>query len=967
MQVEGVGEHDAAERLVCAALFAAAVERFLDMHGGDVVGQQDDFVGVQFVLVFAGEVGVGDQAGLEQAGEEDAGSGEGVEHVDAFAAEAAAELLAQHAVGAMQDEIDDFDRRIDDAQAVGFLAQGDGEEFLVKLHQHALPGCAVVEALGAAAHAFVEALEVARFVLQAGLLEIAAQGVERPRHRVVSGEVVMLEQRLEDGPREDVLGDHGHGLMPAYGVVDGNRELAVEGVEAPAQGGGVAQQPLDASDEAGEDVGHVSGPGFPVLAVAAFLDDLGVDGLGRQVERREGQFEIAVNVPVDEDAFGRLVVEVDAVDFGVEAVVVGAQRAQHAPDGGEALVVVEFRRRVGVGRHGDGQHDVAVPLAFGLAHGAAHGLHDIDLRVARTHEQHRVERGHVDAFGKAARVGEDAAGFAGALFQPFDMLLALERVVLSVDVPRFAGGRGGALVRGKLRGGALDQFRPMRRQPLGGGDGAAEGDGAPQRARGFAAGAVAAAPVFGVLQGAPAADDLGRVGDGDITRFAAAAVLGQMLLQGFVHVLFGEGQHGHLVIGEQPLLDRPREGQAVEFRAIDRLVVHGKDFDFVARGLGSGALGVEPRRGRHVQPFLGADALFVMHQHEGRGLVAGAFDAGGAVRFVAQREIERRRALGLRLFDEAERVVGAENDGQRVRGRMAQRRRDGRRVGGDRDFEFLKGGVLAALAGARVGADADVAVRQRPLLGPFAHRLLEQRNRGQQVEHAPAVAGKGLGDAQRGEGFAGSAGHDQLAAVVPLETVEHVVKSVLLMGAQRERLAAQAQVFRLAAQQVGPVDGPLGEIVVAQHAARRLQSVDGFARVGAPAVAGIDHQAGGEGVARRGGDEGIEVGLGDARARRVALALNGAVAAGALLGDKVDADVVGVELVPLEGPFGPQPNPRETLLVNRVLAEVGAHQALEHRALLGLRLGVGADALERLLETAVQMGISQVTAETGKF
>ena len=77
-------------------------------------------------------------------------------------------------IRAVQDEIHDLHRRVHDAEAVGFLLERCGEEFLVQFHQHALARPAVVQAAGAHAHALVEALHVPGLVFQAELPEIAS-------------------------------------------------------------------------------------------------------------------------------------------------------------------------------------------------------------------------------------------------------------------------------------------------------------------------------------------------------------------------------------------------------------------------------------------------------------------------------------------------------------------------------------------------------------------------------------------------------------------------------------------------------------------------------------------------------------------------------------------------------------------------------------------------------------------------
>ena len=64
-----------------------------DVDGGDVVGEQDDFVGVDFAFVFFRQPVARDNAALQQAGDEGARAGEGVEDMHAFVLQAAFEFV----------------------------------------------------------------------------------------------------------------------------------------------------------------------------------------------------------------------------------------------------------------------------------------------------------------------------------------------------------------------------------------------------------------------------------------------------------------------------------------------------------------------------------------------------------------------------------------------------------------------------------------------------------------------------------------------------------------------------------------------------------------------------------------------------------------------------------------------------------------------------------------------------------
>ena len=201
------------------------------MDGGNVVGKEHNLVGPKLRAVLPLHIGVCDQSRLEEPHQEDPGPGEGIEHVHPLVAESPAKLLAQNVVRACEDEIHDLDRGVHDPQPIRLLPERIREELLVELHQHALPGFGIVEPGSALPDARVERLEVADLVLEAELAEVPPKLVERPGHRVAGGEVVVLEQRLEDGPGEAVLRHHLDGVFASDRVVDGLLQLGVEGVE----------------------------------------------------------------------------------------------------------------------------------------------------------------------------------------------------------------------------------------------------------------------------------------------------------------------------------------------------------------------------------------------------------------------------------------------------------------------------------------------------------------------------------------------------------------------------------------------------------------------------------------------------------------------------------------------------------------------------------------------------------------
>ena len=182
----------------------------------------------------------------------------------------------------MQNEIHDLHRRIDNAQAVRVLLHCGRKELLVQLHQYALPRFGIVQAARPESYAFVEALQVPRFVFKSEFPKIRPQRVQGLRHRIGLRKIVLLEERLENRPGQDVLRHHFNSPLPVDGVVEPRLQFLVKPFEPFAQGlvFVAIEQVLDPPDEAQKDVCNIPGPGFPVLAIPAFLDDFRENGAG---------------------------------------------------------------------------------------------------------------------------------------------------------------------------------------------------------------------------------------------------------------------------------------------------------------------------------------------------------------------------------------------------------------------------------------------------------------------------------------------------------------------------------------------------------------------------------------------------------------------------------------------------------------------------------------------------------------
>ena len=207
--------------------------------------------------------------------------------------------------------------------------------------------------------------------------------------------------------------------------------------------------------------------------------------------------------------------------------------------------------RYSVRQHNFGEDDVAALFPRGIPHDAADGLDDIDLGIARGEEEHGIERGDIDALGKAADVAEDAAGVRLRLgFEPIEFFLFLSGVHGAIDVIGLADE---VVVVVFLLLVGIDDFLEHPGDLLGGDfvgfafpalslDDLAEGDGA-------AHGCLIAGEVLGdalLGKGFPAADDAGGVID-----FEGVVLVLEQALDAGADVGAVDGEHEDFVIGEE--------------------------------------------------------------------------------------------------------------------------------------------------------------------------------------------------------------------------------------------------------------------------------------------------------------------------------------------------------------------------------------------------------------------------------
>ena len=134
---------------------------------------------------------------------------------------------------------------------------------------------------------------------------------------------------------------------------------------------------------------------------------------GRQVNA-----DFAQALGADAFAFLPAHLSPDLIQFASQHIVVRLQRIQHIPNRFE-VARLDCACRILASGYEHRQHNRARLLVRAEANGATDGLDDVHLAAARVDKRHAIERGHVHAFGQAARITQHAS-FVCA--QPFELV-----------------------------------------------------------------------------------------------------------------------------------------------------------------------------------------------------------------------------------------------------------------------------------------------------------------------------------------------------------------------------------------------------------------------------------------------------------------------------------------------------------------------------------------------------------------
>ena len=145
---------------------------------------------------------------------------------------------------------------------------------------------------------------------------------------------------------------------------------------------------------------------------------------------------------------------------------------------------------------------------------------------------------------------------------------------------------------------------------------------------------------------------------------------------------------------------------------------------------------------------------------------------------------------------------------------------------------------VALFADLGIRADGETVERDGAFLCPFGEGLGKQIQAGDEEEHEFVFPGHFLGNLEAGEGFTGTAGHDELATVGGFEIEQDVGLGAGLVGAELffgfEDWGGAGLVFC-------PIDLAVGEVVEVDLVNGRLLVTQGVLGVLGPVIGGGDN------------------------------------------------------------------------------------------------------------------------------
>ena len=262
------------------------MKNVLDVDGRDVIGKQDNFVGMKLVQIFPLKVLCFDQTALQQARNEGSRPGEGIKDMNVFIRQSPAEFLLQNIGNRMDDKIDDFNRGVNDAELLNDLGEGRFKKFIIQLDNDLLFPLRVVNPLNTLGDGFIEPRHYVGFPFRYFFMKHIDHALHGNGHRVILDEGVIFKERLEYRLCDDVLRQHFNGVIRSHSRIQIFVQPGKEFVKGIPVFPAVGDQLFNSGNVLLSDCSDILRPQLPITPGSHFFNHAGKD---HALERLEFQ------------------------------------------------------------------------------------------------------------------------------------------------------------------------------------------------------------------------------------------------------------------------------------------------------------------------------------------------------------------------------------------------------------------------------------------------------------------------------------------------------------------------------------------------------------------------------------------------------------------------------------------------------------------------------------------------------
>ena len=184
------------------------VECFLNIDCGDIVRQQHYLISVYLIGVLVKQIINVDKTAAEQTNNECTRTREWIEDMNALIIERAVKLIPQNIVHALDDEVNDLNRRIDDTELCDLFRQSVLEELLIKLYDDLLLSLSVINALSTFLNAQIELVECFLLLVERLFVKDSKHILHNTRYGIALDKLIVLKESIENRFCDHVLGKH---------------------------------------------------------------------------------------------------------------------------------------------------------------------------------------------------------------------------------------------------------------------------------------------------------------------------------------------------------------------------------------------------------------------------------------------------------------------------------------------------------------------------------------------------------------------------------------------------------------------------------------------------------------------------------------------------------------------------------------------------------------------------------------